>query len=55
MQAAQKKAGLKNKTKGKSISDSEGGLLGGADYVSMMMGGRRKAKSEAEKLTQANE
>ncbi|KZP18926.1 hypothetical protein FIBSPDRAFT_955888 [Athelia psychrophila] len=53
VQAAKKKAGLKDKAKGKSIADE--GLLGGADYVSLMMGGRRKAKTEAGKLAQASE
>ena len=31
-------------------SGSDGRVLGGADYVELMMGGRRKAKEEAMKL-----
>ncbi|KAG6878504.1 hypothetical protein C0993_005433 [Termitomyces sp. T159_Od127] len=51
VQAAKKKANLKGKT-AKSNSGSSGkGLLGGADYVDLMMGGRRKAKLEAQKLS----
>ncbi|KAL4245552.1 hypothetical protein ABKN59_010340 [Abortiporus biennis] len=47
-QEQRKKAGLKAKaTKRK---DGEGHVLGGADYVELMMGGRRKAKEEATKL-----
>ncbi|TFK40769.1 hypothetical protein BDQ12DRAFT_721386 [Crucibulum laeve] len=47
-QAAKKKATLKGKasTKGKG----DGPVLGGADYVSLMMGGRKKAREEAAKL-----
>jgi hypothetical protein len=41
---------LKDKAKGKTSGKVEGGILGGADYVSLMMGGRRKAKQEEEKL-----
>ncbi|KAJ3514293.1 hypothetical protein NMY22_g14785 [Coprinellus aureogranulatus] len=44
---AKKKASLKSKAKG---GKSEGPVLGGADYVSLLMGGRRKAKEEAMKL-----
>jgi len=53
VQAAKKKAGLKNKSK--PNNSPEDGLLGGADYVSILMGGRRKAKSEAQKLSRAQE
>jgi hypothetical protein len=28
-------------------------VLGGADYVSLLLGGRKKAKAEAEKLPKA--
>jgi hypothetical protein len=51
VQAAKKKVNLKDKTKGKSAgTEGNGKVLGGADYVSLMMGGRRKAKQEAGKL-----
>lgn len=30
--------------------DAKGRVLGGVDYVNLMMGGRRKAREEAEKL-----
>jgi hypothetical protein len=52
VQAAQKRASLKGKTakgKGSGISKSKG-VLGGADYVTLLLGGRRKADREAEKL-----
>lgn len=48
--------GLKQKAAG-AVKNRAGGLgglggpvLGGADYVSLMMGGRRKARDEAERL-----
>lgn len=49
-----KKSGLRAKGKGgngngKSGSGS-GPVLGGADYVALMMGGRRKAREEPGKL-----
>jgi hypothetical protein len=44
--SSKKKSGLKAKGRGKG----EGPVLGGADYVELMMGGRRKARQEAEKL-----
>ncbi|KAJ6525234.1 hypothetical protein DFH09DRAFT_1188634, partial [Mycena vulgaris] len=47
-QSAKKKAGLKAKT-GRGAAPTEGHVLGGADYVSLM-GGRRKAREEAAKL-----
>ncbi|TFY76599.1 hypothetical protein EWM64_g7412 [Hericium alpestre] len=54
--AAKKKAGLKEKAgKGKGKAGSEGRVLGSADYVDLMMGGRRRAKAEAEKLPQEEE
>jgi hypothetical protein len=57
---AKKRADLKVKTstsKSKQSgqrddADGGAGVLGGADYVSLLMGGRRKAKEEAEKLPQ---
>lgn len=50
VQNAQKKASRKSKLgKGKG-GKSEGPILGGADYVTLMMGGRRKAEEEAKKL-----
>jgi len=44
-----KKATLKSKTSLRKPG-SEGHVLGGADYVELMMGGRRKAREEAAKL-----
>jgi len=38
------------KQKALQHKSEEGGVLGGADYVSIMMGGRRKARQEAAKL-----
>lgn len=38
------------KTKGSSAGKGSDGILGGADYVSLMMGSRRKAREEARKL-----
>lgn len=50
IQNAQKKASRKSKLgKGKG-GKSEGPVLGGADYVTLMLGGRRKAEEEAKKL-----
>ncbi|KAJ7643951.1 hypothetical protein FB45DRAFT_896503 [Roridomyces roridus] len=50
-QNSRKKAGLKQKATPKG-SESQGHVLGGADYVSLMMGGRKRAKAEAAKLPQ---
>lgn len=47
--AASKKAKLKAKI-AKTKGPSEDHVLGGADYVTLMMGGRRKAREEARKL-----
>ena len=50
VQTAKKRATLKEKIgKGKATQSSTG-VLGDVDYVALMMGGRRKAKQEAEKL-----
>lgn len=47
-QEQKKKANLKSKaTKRK---EGDGPILGGADYVSLMMGSRKKARQEAAKL-----
>lgn len=47
---AKKRATLKEKAgKGNTAHDSKR-VLGDVDYVALMMGGRRKAKQEAEKL-----
>lgn len=53
-QNAKKRADLRAKAKNMSSASGqkEGGVLGDADYVSLLMGGRRKAKGEAEKLPQ---
>ncbi|KAF8158175.1 hypothetical protein B0H34DRAFT_797591 [Crassisporium funariophilum] len=53
VQTAKKRASLKEKTSKDNGSASSGkGVLGGADYVSLLMGGRRKAREEAGKLPQ---
>ncbi|TFK24989.1 hypothetical protein FA15DRAFT_591588 [Coprinopsis marcescibilis] len=49
-QAAKKKTTLKDKSSKSKSENREGPVLGGADYVALMMGGRRKAKAEAAKL-----
>ena len=56
VQAAKKRAGLKEKTaKEKGLAQSKSnGVLGGADYVTLLMGGRRKADEEAKKLPQSD-
>jgi len=54
VQAAKKRASLKERTakeKGPGKSKSNG-VLGGADYVTLLMGGRRRASEEAKKLPQ---
>ncbi|KAJ7132981.1 hypothetical protein C8R46DRAFT_1235524 [Mycena filopes] len=48
-QSAKKKAGLKQKAAGPS-KGGQGHVLGGADYVDLMMGSRKKAQKEAAKL-----
>jgi len=51
VQSAKKRSTLKGKaTKDKNSSNTGDGVLGGADYVSLLMGGRKKAKEEAQKL-----
>jgi len=40
-----------SKSKGAGRSQKGESVLGGADYVSLMMGSRRKAREEAEKLS----
>jgi len=48
---AKKRSSLKEKVKkDKTSASSRGGVLGDADYVSLMMGGRKKAREEAKKL-----
>ncbi|KAJ7069565.1 hypothetical protein C8F01DRAFT_1245764 [Mycena amicta] len=47
-QAAKKKAGLKQKAAPKT--STAGHVLGGADYVDLMMGSRKRARAEAAKL-----
>jgi len=44
---ARKKAGMKSKA---GRGGARGHVLGGADYVDIMMGGRRRARAEMEKL-----
>ncbi|KAH7920484.1 hypothetical protein BV22DRAFT_1073879 [Leucogyrophana mollusca] len=56
VQAAKKRTILKGKAKSKSSArqdqdaGSGGHVLGGADYVTLLMGGRKKAAEEARKL-----
>lgn len=51
MQSAKKRAGLKSKAKARSGTEgTQGDILGGADYVTLLLGGRRKAAEEATKL-----
>ncbi|CAE6411748.1 unnamed protein product [Rhizoctonia solani] len=50
-QSVKAKADKARKLKSKaSANDREGHVLGGADYVTLMMGGRAKAREEALKL-----
>jgi hypothetical protein len=53
-QAAKKKIATKLKAKSKAATSNQSNdgehVLGGADYVSVMMGGRRRAKEEAKKM-----
>ncbi|KAH8114331.1 hypothetical protein DFH11DRAFT_205233 [Phellopilus nigrolimitatus] len=51
-----RRTGLKDKAAGVSVkrAQSDGPVLGGADYVEMMMGSRRKAREEARKLPPPN-
>ncbi|KAF9257498.1 hypothetical protein L218DRAFT_110380 [Marasmius fiardii PR-910] len=58
LQQAKKKANLKEKSKADAQNSNrkEGEhVLGDVDYVSLMMGGRRKAKKEASKLAAMEE
>ncbi|KAI0081616.1 hypothetical protein K474DRAFT_1587395 [Panus rudis PR-1116 ss-1] len=48
-QEQKKRAGLKAKAHRRK-DGSEGHVLGGADYVELLMGSRRKAREEAAKL-----
>ncbi|KAG1774874.1 hypothetical protein EV702DRAFT_1121591 [Suillus placidus] len=52
VQAARRRADLKSKSKSKPSSSKGTGehILGGADYVTLLMGGRKKAAEEALKL-----
>lgn len=50
VQNAQKKASRKSKLGKGKRGKIEGPILGGADYVTLMLGGRRKAEEEAKKL-----
>ena len=47
IQSAKKRAGLKSRAKGGNNGTH---VLGGADYVTLLLGGRRKAADEAMKL-----
>ncbi|KAH9939821.1 hypothetical protein B0H21DRAFT_698208 [Amylocystis lapponica] len=47
-----KRAGLKAKAGQRRKDDTEGPILGGADYVELMLGSRRRAMEEAVKLPQ---
>ncbi|GLB38236.1 hypothetical protein LshimejAT787_0501010 [Lyophyllum shimeji] len=46
-QAAKKKSTLKGKNAKSGSGSSKNGLLGGADYVELMMGSRKKARCHA--------
>jgi len=48
VQSAKKRAGLKSKARGKGRRG--GHVLGGADYVTLLTGGRRKAAEEAKMI-----
>ncbi|KAN0087610.1 hypothetical protein V8E55_006231 [Tylopilus felleus] len=48
VQSAKKRAGLKSKAKANKHEGDH--VLGGADYVTLQLGGRRKAAEEARKL-----
>ncbi|KAF8073878.1 hypothetical protein FPV67DRAFT_1666626 [Lyophyllum atratum] len=50
VQAAKKRSTLQGKAAKTASGSSKDGLLGGADYVDLMMGSRKKAKQEAKKL-----
>lgn len=51
-QKAKKRATIKGQVGArKSGPESGEGVLGGADYVALMTGGRRKARQEVEKLS----
>ncbi|KIK94051.1 hypothetical protein PAXRUDRAFT_828386 [Paxillus rubicundulus Ve08.2h10] len=52
VQSAKKRADLKSKVKARPTTKSVDGehVLGGADYVTLLLGGRRKAAEEALKL-----
>ncbi|KAI0769824.1 hypothetical protein C8Q74DRAFT_1369083 [Fomes fomentarius] len=45
-----KHAGLKAKASRHKRAEGDGPVLGGADYVTLMLGGRRRAAEEAAKL-----
>lgn len=51
---AKRRAGLKDKAGGKGSGAAkglgQGHVLGGADYVDLMMGSRKRARQEAAKL-----
>ncbi|KAF9533095.1 hypothetical protein CPB83DRAFT_903083 [Crepidotus variabilis] len=54
-QSAQERSRIKSKANSSvktSKPDPSKGLLGGADYVSILMDGRRKARAEAQKAPQ---
>ncbi|KAF7422685.1 hypothetical protein PC9H_010841 [Pleurotus ostreatus] len=58
LQTSKKKATLKDRKVNKAKSGNGGGasgVLGGADYVTLLMGGRRKAMEEAQKLPQSED
>ncbi|KAG8750237.1 hypothetical protein FRC11_010611 [Ceratobasidium sp. 423] len=51
LQSTKSKADKAKKFKTKTSANGQGGhVLGGADYVTLMMGGRAKAREEALKL-----
>ncbi|KIM43186.1 hypothetical protein M413DRAFT_69535 [Hebeloma cylindrosporum] len=52
VESAKKRSLLRKGKKTQASANSEKPILGDADYVSLMMGGRRKAREEARKLPQ---
>jgi len=48
--SSKKRKDLKSKAARQIKEDGKSGVLGGADYVTLMLGGRRKAKEEAKRL-----
>ncbi|KAF9483519.1 hypothetical protein BDN70DRAFT_827540 [Pholiota conissans] len=52
IESAKKRSTLKQKSGSGFTKSGNGPILGGADYVSLLMGSRRKVREEAKKLPQ---